>query len=177
MKKQPSDNIVLIGFMGVGKGRTARSIAACTGRYAIDCDDLIESYANKRISKIFQEEGEAAFRRLERSTAAWLETNVRAAVISTGGGFIKVDNLRKIGTVVYLHCDFEAIIQGLLGHENAAKKIKKRPLLADMEAARRLYDQRLPLYRELADIEIYTAERSTERITDEIVDRLANFTR
>lgn len=41
------NNIVLIGFMGVGKGRTARAITKLTGRFALDCDDLIESYANK----------------------------------------------------------------------------------------------------------------------------------
>lgn len=177
MAKPKNDNIVLIGFMGVGKGRTARSIAARTGRYALDCDDLIESYANKRIGQIFRDEGEAEFRRLERATANWLADNVQEAVISTGGGFIKVANLKKIGVVVYLHSDFETIIQAIHAHENADKKIKKRPLLADLKAAQRLYDERLPLYRQLADIEIHTAERTTERITDEILDRLASFSR
>lgn len=60
------ENIVLVGFMGVGKGRTARCLAEMTGRYALDCDDLIESYTNSRIRKIFQEDGEAVFRELEK---------------------------------------------------------------------------------------------------------------
>lgn len=48
-KMKSKKNIVLIGFMGVGKGRSARCLAAKTGRYALDCDDLIESSANSKI--------------------------------------------------------------------------------------------------------------------------------
>jgi shikimate kinase len=173
MKKPKNDNIILIGFMGVGKGRTARSLAARTGRYALDCDDLIESYANKKIKQIFQDEGEQEFRRLERKTANWLAENVRSAVISSGGGFIKVPNIREIGAIVYLRSDFQTILQEIQSHANADKKIKKRPLLADIKAAQKLYSERLPLYRELADIEVYMADRSIERVTEEIIDRLA----
>lgn len=165
-------NIILIGFMGVGKGRTARELAGKTGMYALDCDDLIESFANTKIKKIFRDQGEPAFRDLERKTALWLEKNVAGSVISTGGGFINVPNIKEIGKIVYLHSDFDSIINGIENHPNAEKKIKKRPLLQDRTAARKLYESRLPTYRELADIEIYVAERSIERIAEEIVERI-----
>ena len=164
-------NIVLVGFMGVGKGRTARCIAEKTGFYALDCDDLIESFTNRKIKKIFREEGEGYFRELERRTARWLET-VDFAVISTGGGFFTVPNLKKIGTVVYLHADFDAIVTSIKRHPNAAKKIRKRPLLADLDKARKLYESRLPQYRKLADVEVYVAERPIERVVEEILERL-----
>jgi shikimate kinase len=105
------DNIVLIGFMGVGKGRTARALAARTGMFAVDCDDLIESMANMKIKAIFETFGEEHFRKLEQSTAKWLEDSVKSTVISSGGGFYKVKNLKKLGKIVYLHADFEEILE------------------------------------------------------------------
>ena len=164
-------NIVLVGFMGVGKGRTARCLAEQTGMYALDCDDLIESLANKPIRKIFRENGEQRFRELERQTAQWLEENVTGSVISTGGGFVGVPNLKNIGLVVYLHSDFDSIVRSLHDQPNAAKKIRKRPLLQDMAAAGKLYESRLPLYRKAADIEVFMAERSIERVVEEILAR------
>lgn len=165
------ENIILVGFMGVGKGRTARCLAEQTGMYALDCDDLIESLANKRIRKIFEENGEQRFRELERKTADWLERYVTGSVISTGGGFVAVPNLKKIGLVVYLHSDFDSIIRSLHQQPNAEKKIRKRPLLQDLTAARKLYESRVPLYRKAADIEIFMAERSIERVVEEILAR------
>lgn len=168
-------NIVLIGFMGVGKGRTARAIAKATGRYALDCDDLIESYANKRIRKIFKDDGEQSFRMLEQKTAEWLQDHAREAVISTGGGFIGVPNIRKLGTLVYLHSDFEAIITSIKAHPNARKKIKKRPLLQDMTAAQALYEKRLPMYRTLADLEVTVTDRQIDSIAEEVVNRIGHL--
>ena len=47
------NNIILIGFMGVGKGTLARALSKATQHYCIDTDDLIESLVNKKIKKIF----------------------------------------------------------------------------------------------------------------------------
>ena len=60
MKK---NNIILIGFMGVGKGTIARALIKESSMFAIDTDDLIESMENKKIKKIFEEQGEPYFRR------------------------------------------------------------------------------------------------------------------
>ncbi len=165
-------NIVLIGFMGVGKGTVARTLAEKTGMFAVDCDDLIESRANMNIRKIFEIFGEDRFRELERQTAAWLEQSVKSTVISTGGGFYKVGNLREIGKIVYLHGEFDAIYQRLLSSGNAEKKIAKRPLLKDLEKARKLHAERVPLYRRLADVEIDVIGRSADDICHRICTAL-----
>ena len=165
-------NIVLVGFMGVGKGRTARALADKTGMYAVDCDDLIESRTNKKIKKIFKQDGEASFRELERQTAVWLEESVKNSVISTGGGFINVPHINRIGTVVYLHSGFDAIISSIKSHPNAANKIKKRPLLADLDKAEQLYQQRLAVYRSISDVEIDVTGRSSEEVAESILSLL-----
>ncbi len=168
-----SKNIVLIGFMGVGKGRTARTLAEKTGRFAVDCDDLIESFTNKKVKKVFAKFGEPRFRELEREVALWLEKSVKNTVVSTGGGFLQVPNLSKIGTVIYLHADFDKILQSITKHPNAKKKIKKRPLLQDLDKARALLATRLPLYRAVADHEISVAGKSIEDVADEIYQLLS----
>ncbi len=165
-------NIVLIGFMGVGKGRTARALAEKTGYFAVDTDDLIESKVKNKIRKIFKQEGEPAFRSYEQDVALWLEKQVQKTVVSTGGGFFVVPNLKQIGKIVYLHADVEAIIEAILSHPNAAKKIKKRPLLQDIEAAKKLFATRLPHYRNLADIEIDVQGKAPDQIAEEIIAHL-----
>jgi len=172
-KKGENGNIVLIGFMGVGKGRTARMLAEQTGKFAVDCDDLIESFANTRVKKIFADFGEPRFRELERMVATWLEKAVRDTIVSTGGGFFNVPNIRKIGKIVYLHSDFDETMNAIYAHPNVKKKIKKRPLLKDPGAAKELFKKRLPLYREVADIEIKVSGRSVEDISRDICKEIA----
>ncbi|HIP37793.1 MAG TPA: shikimate kinase [Desulfocapsa sulfexigens] len=168
-------NIVLIGFMGVGKGRTARMLAEKTGKFAVDCDDLIESFTNKKVKEIFAGSGEPHFRKLEKKVAKWLGKKVKDTIISTGGGFYNVPDIRKVGRIVYLHSDFDQILAAIQAHPNAKKKIKKRPLLKDLSKARALFKQRLPLYRDIADIEIKVKGRSIEDIADEIIKRVAKM--
>jgi len=164
-----SGNIVLIGFMGVGKGTVARALALQSGMFALDCDDMIESYANKKIGQIFKEQGEQSFRKMEEGLAKFLEKSVRCAVISTGGGFYAVKNLNKIGTVVYLKSSFEGIINRLKNSENAEKKFAKRPLLADLQKAAALHAQRDGAYEKKADIVIDVENKSVKKIVKEIL--------
>ena len=163
-----AENIVLIGFMGVGKGRTARTLAAKTGRYTVDTDDLIETMVKMKIRTIFKQQDEPYFRRLEQQTADWLEYHVTGTVVSTGGGFFKVRNLNRLGRVIYLHASVEAIFDAIHSHPNAGKKIKKRPLLQDLDQARALFEERLPMYRRVADFEISVQDRDITDVTAEI---------
>jgi shikimate kinase len=165
-----ADNIILIGFMGVGKGRTARALAAMTGRYTVDTDDLIETMVKMKIRTIFKEFGEPRFRQMEQQTADWLEYHVTGTVVSTGGGFFKVNNLSRLGTVIYLHSSVEAILEAIMRHPNARKKIKKRPLLQDLDQAGALFNERLPLYRRAADHEISVENREIQDVAAEIAD-------
>lgn len=165
-------NIVLIGFMGVGKGSVAREIVKVSKMVALDTDDIIESMENRRIKKIFEEEGEVYFRALERKVARWLKKNVENTLISTGGGFYKVPNLKKVGTVVLLNAPFDVIYQRILEHPNAEKKLKKRPLFQDIEKARALYEERLPLYLKVADIVIDVDNKAIPKIAKEILKKV-----
>ncbi len=165
-------NIVLIGFMGVGKGSVAREIVKYSDYIAIDTDDLIESMENRKIKTIFEDEGEKYFRKLEKNIAKWLELSVKNTLISTGGGFYKQENLKKIGTIVLLDSPFDAIIKRIKEHPNAAKKLKKRPLLSDLQAAQKLYKQRQPEYLKLADIVIDVTGKSAKECSKELLKKV-----
>jgi len=164
-------NIILIGFMGVGKGSVAREIVKLSDLVALDTDDIIESMENRTIKKIFAQEGEEYFRALERKVALWLQKEVKGTLISTGGGFFKVPNLSKIGTVVYLSAPFETIYNRILAHPNAEKKLRKRPLFQDIEKARKLYDERSVLYKKAADIVIDVSDKDIPEIAKEILKK------
>ena len=163
-----SENIILIGFMGVGKGRTARELSHLTGRFAVDTDNMIESLTKNKIRNIFADQGEAAFRKMEQQTADWLKRHVTRTIVSTGGGFFMVKNIHKLGRVIYLHSSVEGIITAIQKHPNAAGKIKKRPLLKDLDAAKKLYYRRLPLYRKAADHEINVEGKNIKAVAKEI---------
>jgi shikimate kinase len=164
-------NIVLIGFMGVGKGTVAREIYKIDKkRVAIDTDDLIESMENRKIREIFESEGEEYFRECERRVAKWLRKSVKNSIISTGGGFYKVKNLKKIGKIVLLNASFEYIHNQILSHPNSQKKLSKRPLFKDPIKAKELYETRLPKYKKVADIVIDIEGKTPTQIANEILN-------
>ena len=169
MKK---NNIILIGFMGVGKGTVARAMVKESSMYAIDTDDLIESMENRAIKKIFAVEGEAYFRNLEKKTALWLESSVDNTIISTGGGFYRQENLKNIGTVIYLKSSFDGILKRIKKAPNAKNKLKKRPLLQNKKEAMKLYDTRVKEYERVADIIVDVENRDLEFIVKEILGQI-----
>jgi len=161
--------------MGVGKGSVAREVIQHSKYMAIDTDDLIESMENRKIKSVFDEEGEAYFRKLEKNVARWLENSVQNTLISTGGGFYKQTNLKKIGIIVLLDSPFDAIIKRIKEHPNAAKKLKKRPLLADLQKAKELYDERRPEYLKLADVVIDVTDKSAEMCSQELLKKVKKY--
>jgi len=162
-------NLVLIGFMGVGKGTVARALSRKSGMFTLDSDDLIESMENRKVKTIFEEDGEEYFRAIEKKTAKWLSLHVEGTIISTGGGFFKVDELNDIGKVVYLKSSFDGIIERLKAQPNANAKFKKRPLLNDLEKAKSLFEERAPKYESKADIVINVENKSINSIIEEIL--------
>ena len=162
------NNIILIGFMGVGKGTLARALVKATDMFAVDTDDLIESMENRTIKKIFKDEGEPYFRALEKKCALWLEKGVDNSIISTGGGFYKQENINKIGKVIYLQSSFQGILDRINSAPNAKNKLRKRPLLQNFDEATKLFDTRVPQYESVADIIINVEKRDLNDVVNEI---------
>ena len=166
------NNIILIGFMGVGKGTVARAIYALNGSFCIDTDDVIESLTKTKIKDIFESKGEAHFRALEKDCASWLLKSINNTIISTGGGFYKQEQLKEIGTVVYLQSSFDEILYRINSSSNAQKKLQKRPLLQNQDDAKKLFNSRIDDYTKVADLIINVERKEPKEIASEIFSKL-----
>ena len=82
----------MVGLPGSGKSAVGRRLAQRHGTVFIDLDERIEHEAGRTIPEIFADDGEAAFRTLERRAVADLGPPDREAalsrVIATGGGTV-----------------------------------------------------------------------------------------
>jgi shikimate kinase len=163
-------NIVLTGFMGTGKSTVGRMLAKRLKYQFVDTDALIESRENRSVAQIFEQSGEAAFRALEKATAAELAGREQL-VISTGGKMLlDPDNLRELsrnGRVFCLVADSDEIVRRL----SRSHARNKRPLLAapDPESAiRELLRQRSEAYRQFEQID--TTGKSPVQITRQILE-------
>ena len=157
--------------MGIGKGTTARAFAKKYGTYIIDTDDLIESKENRVVKKIFAKKGEAYFREQEQETANWIEKCITGTFISCGGGFYKVNNLKKLGTVVLLDASFEWIYNRLKSAKNSKSKLAKRPLFSEEKKAKKLYNVREKAYKKVADVVVNVEDKSLDEVISEIAKK------
>ncbi len=143
----PADvNLYLVGFMGTGKTTVGRAVAQKIGFTLLDSDHEIERLQGKSIPDIFAQDGEAAFRAMERD---FIERGHPAerTLIACGGGLVvqpdMLGALKSKGVVVCLHASLETILARTARH-------RTRPLLAvenPEERIRVLYAAREPIYK------------------------------
>jgi shikimate kinase len=162
--------IVLIGPMGAGKTTVGGVVAARLGASVRDTDHDVEARAGKPISEIFVDEGEAAFRRLERAAVAEALAG-HDGVLALGGGAVLDPGTRELLTghdVVFLR----------VGLSDAVKRVGLgvgRPLLLGNVRGRikALLDERTPVYESVATLVVDTDGRTPEDVADEIVAGLS----
>jgi shikimate kinase len=120
--------LFLVGYMGSGKTTTGKRLAAKYGLRFVDLDHYIEHRYFKTISKLFEEEGEDGFRKIESELLKEV-AEFEDVIISTGGGtacfFDNMDFMNSKGDTVYLQASASALADYLI----TAKK--DRPLIRD----------------------------------------------
>ncbi|MEU6104428.1 shikimate kinase [Streptomyces flaveolus] len=161
--------IVLVGPMGVGKSTVGQLLAERLGTAYRDTDEDIVSAQGRTIAEIFVDEGEPAFRALEKQ-AVHTALAGHDGVLALGGGAILDADTRGLlagRRVVYLSMDVEEAVKrtGL----NAA-----RPLLAvnPRKQWRELMEARRHLYEEVATVVVATDGRTPEEVTQAALDAL-----
>ena len=167
-----SSSVFLVGLMGAGKTSVGRALAKHLGKAFFDTDQEIERLTGVRISVIFDIEGEAGFRARESKVLADL-TQQDNIVLSTGGGIVLSEHNRRLltgrGTVVYLR----AAVADLAAR---TRSDKNRPLLRNgdpLAILQALYEQRDPLYREVADLIVDTGSQSVSILVRKLAAQLA----
>lgn len=163
-------NIILEGFMGSGKSTVSELISDKLELELIDTDEAIEEAEGRKISEIFEQDGEEAFRDMETELMEMvISEHMRETVISLGGGLpVREKNrelLKRAGKVVYLRTSPETVYDRLKGDET-------RPLLKSEDPLARikeLQDKRGKIYEEAADIIVDTDGKTPEEVADEII--------
>ena len=143
----PADvNLYLVGFMGTGKTTVGRAIAHKTGFTVLDSDHEIERAQGTTIANIFAQQGEPAFRAMERDFIERGHPTERT-IVACGGGLVvqpgMLELLKSKGVVVCLHASLDTILARTSRHRN-------RPLLEvenPEERVRTLYAAREPIYK------------------------------
>lgn len=118
--------IILIGYMGAGKTTVGHALSKQTGIPFYDLDWYIETRMRKKVSEIFEERGEAGFRKIEHAMLHEV-AEFEDVIISCGGGtpcfFDNMDYLNEQGETVYLHAEPDVLFE----HLQLGKTV--RPLL------------------------------------------------
>ena len=159
--------IYLVGFMGAGKSTVGRELSLKLHCPFVDLDSEIEKAEAIPVREIFERFGEPRFRQIEREHLKRISEASPSVVALGGGAYVDSENRRIVdetGVAVWLDASFSAI-------RERVRPDGMRPLLADVEQARRLYAQRLPSYK-LARIHILTDNRLPDAIAQEIAERL-----
>jgi len=162
------NNLILLGFMGTGKSAVGRRVAALAGAPFLEMDAELERRAGKSISRIFAEDGEAAFRDMEsRLAEEWGQKE--GTVISCGGGVVlREENLRALGAnglLVCLTARPDVILE-------RTSRSKKRPLLAGEDPEKKIRDLmeiRAPLYAKIP-VQIDTSDAAQGELAGRLLD-------
>ena len=171
------ENIFLIGFSGTGKTSAGQTLARRLGYQYIDTDWQIEADTGRSVPEIFGQDGEAAFRELERATIEKIcEDDYQ--VISTGGGAVLLAENRVAmtanGYVIALEARDETIMVRLMLDSATRQDAAERPLLRGddpFERIKTIKAERQPLYA-AADWTIHTDFLTADEVADEIVHAL-----
>ncbi|WP_344606433.1 shikimate kinase [Sporichthya brevicatena] len=165
--------VVLVGPPGAGKSTVGRLVAERLALPLRDTDADVEATAGKPISEIFVDDGEAAFRALERAAVATALTT-HDGVLALGGGAILAEDTRARlgeyadagGAVVFLD----------VGLASATRRVgfnRDRPLLLGNPRAQlmQLMDARRSFYLEVATVTV-PADGAADDVADAVLAEL-----
>ena len=175
-------NIILVGFMGTGKTTVGKALAGRLQRDFVDMDVELEARAGKPIPRVFAEDGEPVFRRMERDLVVELSRRpVRHSlgdggsnlVIAAGGGIVlNPENIRDFsatGHVICLKTMPDEILRRVSGFSH-------RPLLEHgdkIERIRKLLMARQPFY-DAIPCQVDTTGKSVADVVADVLDRISD---
>jgi shikimate kinase len=167
-------NVILVGLMGAGKTSVGKALARLLDKTFYDSDQEIERATGVKIPLIFEFEGEAGFRAREHKMLAEL-TQRNNVVLATGGGAVLSRENRELlaasGTVIYLRAPVRSLLK-------RTRRDRNRPLLQVPDPAAtlaELFEQRDPLYREIAHLVVDTGDQNVRVLAGQIEAKLQHL--
>jgi shikimate kinase len=175
------DRIFLCGFMGAGKSSIGRKLADFLDRPFLDLDDKIEDKAGLSIPRIFEKEGEAGFRTLERRALLEVIREFKG-IVALGGGSLQnqhlLDHVKLNGLLIFIETPISIILERISADKNRPLLLnedgtpKSRKLLK--KELKALYDKRLPLYEQAIISVTNNGKEGVEEIVELLVKKIKN---
>jgi len=158
--------IVLVGFMGAGKTTVGHLLSERLGLPFVDSDLVIEQRAGRSVRQIFAEDGEPAFRELERQVVADLIDGPEAVLALGGGAAEHPDTVLRLKSaqVIYLRVGYDEAMVRVAG--DTYRPLLRRP---DLDV---LYQHRLAIYDQVATLTVATDGRRPEAVSQDVLARL-----
>lgn len=161
---------VLVGIPGAGKSSIGKELAKRLDVPFIDTDRIVEEQAEKSVSEIFVQDGEAVFRELEEA-AVLKSLEHPSAVVSLGGGSVLSMAVRTALAghfTIWLQTSVASALRRTNMNQN-------RPLLIDAPRATliKLLEQREQFYRDVSNLIIETDHKNIKVLVDQIVDQIS----
>jgi len=160
--------VFLLGFMGCGKTTVGRLLSRRLGWSFVDVDEELERRQGRTIRRIFDQDGEPFFRRIETELLGEILTRgqTESMVVALGGGTVAqpgaFDRIHAVGAVtIWLDCPLEEL-------HRRCRDFTHRPLFRDPAAFEQLYTERLPFYRQ-ADFRVDANRSHPEDVVEEIL--------
>lgn len=164
-------NIVLIGMPGSGKSTVGVLLAKAMKMPFIDTDLLIQKQENCYLQELINARGINEFIKIEENVILGLDAE--NTVIATGGSAVysesSIRHLKSNGILVFLNSKIYQLERRLKNMQTRGIAIKSGQTLSH------LYNERLPLYKKYADIEIDCSKKHIETIVSEIKANCINI--
>jgi 3-dehydroquinate dehydratase / shikimate dehydrogenase len=166
----------LIGSRGAGKSTLARALGVALNRRVIDTDAQIELRAGRSIPEIFDQDGEAAFRALEREALLTAARSHPDAVIATGGGVIEnrenVGLMRDSGLVLWLDAPDKLLIERLEAEPGGRPTLTGAPVAEEIPV---VLARRRPMYEAAAHVAVRVSGASALEEARAVTEMLAGW--
>lgn len=165
------NNIVLIGFMGVGKSTVSEYLKDIYGMDVVEMDQVIAERVGMSIPDIFEIHGEEYFRNLETGLLKELQSRKNTVISCGGGAALREENvaeMKKNGRVVFLTAAPETVYERVKGSD-------ERPILngnKNVNYIAKLMEKRRAKYEAAADVLVATDGRNIQSICEEIMKKV-----
>lgn len=160
-------NVVLEGFMGVGKTTVGKTVASLLNYRFLDTDDEVLCYAGKSISEMLADNEYMLVREWEMKVCQSL-SDLSETVISTGGGVFTSEKnaqlLGRKGFVVCLDRNFDDVYPVI-----SSDPVRVMAYGKSYDELKKLLESRKPMYSQYADL-ILSSDGDANEIAMKIVD-------
>ncbi|MDD3362578.1 MAG: shikimate kinase [Hespellia sp.] len=165
------ENLIFIGMPTSGKSTIGIVAAKRLGFQFVDTDLLIQEQEGKLLCELIAEKGIDGFLAIENQVNR--DVDVTRAVIAPGGSVVycreAMEHFRKIGTVVYLKMSYETLMERIQDPK------KRGVVLKEGQTMRMLYDERVTLFEQYADVTFDEDRFEWEEMADRVLEALKDL--